>query len=88
MFSYAVVRQRARLESTDLGLVLADQLEGVDGLGGLIVALANVLLQAIPIMSSWLLHKKLGIVGEPGLIGIFYWWLVAMLVTYIGFRKA
>jgi hypothetical protein len=84
---YAVYSERRSLSAANVKEYAARQFEDVDDLGPLLSAVLNTVLYTIPIALKWLLTDKLTIVGEPGYIGLVFWYLVALAFFIFGFAK-
>jgi hypothetical protein len=85
--AYAVYSERRSLMAANIKEYAAHQFEDVDDLGPLLAAILNVILYSIPIGLKWFLVDTLGVVHEPGYIGLVFWYLAALGFYAFGFIK-
>lgn len=88
VLAYALYSERLQLSARSVGNFFASEFEDVDDLGGIIAALINTVLHAIPWLLKLAICDGLGWVSEAGAIGLAFWYLFSLLLTYIGFRTA
>ena len=86
--SYAIYIERRQLSSRNLSEYAGQQFEEIDDLGGVIAAIVNVILHAIPLLLKSILCTQLGWVSEAGLIGIIFWYLFSLLLSFLGWKTA
>lgn len=75
---YAIYSERSSLATASIGEYASRQFDDVDGLGGILAALLNIVLFTIPIGLKWLLCDTWKMVREPGYIGLVFWYLTAL----------
>lgn len=75
------------MSAHSFGEYVKGQIEEADDLEGLVGAGANVVLRSVPMGLKWILCDKLGVVSEPGLVGLAFWYLLAVAVAYWGCRS-
>ena len=87
MIAFAIYTERLQLTSDNFGEYCGQQFEDVDDLGGIISAVINIILHAIPMLLKWLLCTKLGFVSEAGFVVLTFWYLFSMLLSYFGWKS-
>ena len=88
VIGYAIYSERSQLVGRNLGEYVGRQFEDVDGLGGLLGALINIILHTIPMLLKWILCDKLAWVGEARLVGLVFWYLFSLSLSYGAYRTA
>ena len=86
--AYALYTERLQLSANSFGKFVSSEFEDVDDFGGIISAIINTVLHAIPLLVKLLLCDTLRWVAEAGIIGLVFWYLLALALTYVGFRTA
>lgn len=86
--AYAIYSERVQLSAHSYRDYVSKEFEAVDDLGGLIAALFSVVFHTIPMLLKWLLCDKLGLVTEAGLVGLGFWLLSSLGLTYAGWCSA
>jgi hypothetical protein len=81
----AIYSERRQLTAQSYGEYFSKQFEDLDDLGGLVAAVVNSALHAIPMTLKLVLCDKLEWVGEPGAVGLVFWYLVAMALVCFGY---
>jgi hypothetical protein len=88
---HAIFAERQHLSREAFGEFVGSQYEeaGQEGEeGAFLTATINVLLYSIPVVMKFALSDKLHWVREPGLIGLSFWYVLTLLLVYIGYRGA
>lgn len=86
VIAYAIYSERLQLSARSYGEYVGSQFEDIDDLGGLIGAVLNIILYTIPMLLKWALCDKLGWVGEAGLVGLGFWYLFSVALSYVAYR--
>jgi hypothetical protein len=85
VLAYALYTERLQLSARGLGNFIGSQFEDVDDLDGILSAIINIALHTIPWLLKLLLCDALGWISEPGIIGLVFWYLFSLAVSYFGF---
>jgi hypothetical protein len=85
VIGYAIYSERLQLAARSYGEYVGSQFEDIDDLGGLISAVLNIILHTIPMLLKWALCNKLGFVGEAGLVGLGFWYLFSVALSYVAY---
>ncbi len=88
LIAYAIYSERLQLSADSYGKYVGAQFEDVDDLGGFIGALINIVLHTIPMLLKWAVCDKLKWVAEAGFVGFGFWYLVSVVLSYLGYRAA
>jgi hypothetical protein len=87
VLSFAIYTERIKLRENTFKKHITGQFQDIDDLGGLISAVINIILISIPMALKWILNIKLQWVSEVGLIGLVFWYLIALLFSYLGWKS-
>jgi len=85
VIAYAIYTERVQLSSASFGEYVGKQFSDIDDLGGLLSAVINTILHAIPMLLKSLLCNGLGLIREAGLIGLGFWYLFSVILAAIGY---
>jgi hypothetical protein len=88
VIGYAIYSERRQLVGRNLADYAGRQFEEAEGLEGLLGALLNIILHTIPMLLRWILCDKLAWVVEAGLVGLTFWYLFSVVLSYGAYRTA
>jgi hypothetical protein len=86
--AYALYTERVHLSAKSFGEFTAHQFEEVEGIESLLGAVINVILHAIPMLLKLIFCDKLMWITEAGMLGIIFWYLIAVTLAYFGYKTS
>jgi len=87
---HAIFAERQHLSREGFSDFVSSQYEeaGQEGEeGAFLAATANVILYSLPVVIKIVLCDKLHWIKDPGLVGLGFWYILTLLLVYLGYRS-
>ncbi len=88
VLSYAIYTERIQLTDGDFSAYSSSQFEDIDDAEGILSAILNIVIHAVPILLTWVFYDILGWVSDAGLVGLTFWYVFSVTVSIVAFYKA
>ena len=90
IFRYAINIEKTQLDPDNAVEVAKEKMKDLkneDDAEGALNSIIDLIIYLIPSFISYIFYNKLGWINNPGYIGLIYWYLLSLLIAYVGWRS-